>query len=353
MAVSIQTIAEETGFSRSTVGHVLAGRGDELKVAPRTQQIVLDAARRLGYRPSFFAASLRKGQADLIIVLGSASRSQWRRQRQQRTTEVLFEAGQRVQLFDWRWGRAQSQRFFDLLADLQPRGLIVSEVHGQGRMLAKLHAAGTVMVCGDGPRHGIPELEIDSVHLDRQEVGRLAMHHLLELGHQRIVCVQSRNPRAWELRDRSIGYHRALKDAQLPTSALRHVWCADEQSQDDLADGYRSMGAVLRLDPRPTGVIASNDRVAMGILKACADHGVRVPQDMSVIGAEDHAIGAYLPQPLTTLRFPIEAMAQTAASLLQQRLGGSTAPRQSLSMTPQLLPRATTAPPFMTGVSNA
>lgn len=345
MTVSIQTIADETGFSRSTVGHVLAGRGDELKVAPRTQQVVLEAARRLGYRPSFFAASLRKGQSDLLIVLGSSSRSQWRAERQRLTTQVLFEGDHRVQLFDWRWGREQPERFFDLLADLRPRGMVVSEAVGQGEMLAKVRAAGTVMVIGDGPRNGLPGLEIDGVYLDRQEVGRLAMKHLLDLGHRRIVCAQRSRAQAWELRDRCVGYRRALKEAGVPASSLRYAWVEVERQGDELANGYETMLALLKSKPRPTGVIASNDHVAIGLLKACADRGVRVPEEISIIGAENYAVGSYLPNPLTTVHFPSERMAHKAAELLQRRLDGDAAPLQYISVTPTLVPRATTAPP--------
>lgn len=349
MGVSIQTIADATGFSRSTVGHVLAGRGDELKVAPRTQQIVLETARRMGYRPSFFAASLRRGQSDLIVVLGSSSRSQWRAERLRQTTQALYEHEHRVQLFDWRWARRQPQPFFELLADLRPRGMVVSEVVDQGPMLAQLREAGTVIVIGDGPRTGVPELPADGVYLDRQDVGRLAMSHLLKLGHRRIACAQRPNARAWELRDRCVGYRRALKDHGVPASALRYVWNDDErEGGDELAAGYRTMLGILALDPRPTGVVASNDVVATGLLKACADRGVRVPEEMSIIGAEDHAVSAYLPQPLTSLRFPIEQMAQHAASLLQRRLEAGEAdadPPRYVPISAELVPRATTAAP--------
>ena len=344
MAITLSTIASHTGFSRTTVGQVLQGRGNQLKIHAETQRVIREAASRLDYRKCSIGRALRTGKLDVVALVGLARGQPWRLERQRATAGILRDRGFRVHLFDLQWDADREDRLFEELLDLKPLGIVISEVRPAPRYwksLQKLHRSGIPLVGADGPPDGWAGLPIDRVYLDREMSAYLAAQHLIELGHRQIACALPAANIAWELRARVGGFRRAMNDAGLPVekNSVFHPGRRDT----DLEIGYEMLDAARRIGCAATGMITTNDQLAIGFIKACLDSGIRVPQDLSIVGSEDHPVSRFHPIPITTLAFPIAEMAQTAVDLLMGRIDGSRGGLEAVRFTPSLVARESTA----------
>jgi|GEM_PF-2568825 len=341
MAVTLQTIAEHTGFSRSTVGHVLAGRGDELNISPDTQAQILQAAKSLGYRKGFMGQALRTGKADLVAIIGHAHQFHWREKRVALTAGLLRDRGYRVHLIDVEWDAGGRERATNELLDLNPLGVIFGEVAPMtAKYVEKLYQAGVPVVVGEGMPPEFGELPCDRIYLDREETNWIATKQMIDLGHRHLVCLQDPESTAWEVRQRLAGFYRAIKEAGLRKSNGQAFL---RKAEDDLACGYASWAMAKDEFPKATAFLAANDRVAAGLMNAVLEDGVGVPDDISIMGAENEAFSAYMNPRMSTIAYPIEEMAQAAVDLLISRINGSRKALQTVRYVGNLIERATTA----------
>jgi LacI family transcriptional regulator len=182
--------------------------------------------------------------------------------------------------------------------------------------------------------------QIDSVVVDNQRGGLLATRHLLELGHRRIAIIQG--PAKYKsLGERYLGYLQALWEAGLPHPG---PLIQPGLSHGLPRKGYIEMQRLLQLDPPPTAVFAVSDRTALGALEAIYERGLRVPEDISLVGFDDIALGAHARPPLATLRTDKYAMGATAVRRLDELLGERTHIPLRQVLPVNLVLRASTAP---------
>jgi LacI family transcriptional regulator len=191
----------------------------------------------------------------------------------------------------------------------------------------------------------IDDLAADLVEVNHEAGGYLATQHLLQLGHRRIACIAG--PQALSsARQRLQGYRRALLEAGLrdDRKLLRN---GDFTS----AGGHAGMASLLAKSPSewPTAVFASNDLMAIGAVCAAAAKGLRLPQDLSVVGFDDIALAAFSNPPLTTVVQPKHQTGELAARLLLQRIAEPGRPLQREILQPSLVVRQSTGP--LSGVS--
>ena len=139
--------------------------------------------------------------------------------------------------------------------------------------------------------------------------------------------------------DRCLGHKQAMTDASLSISSLLTIegtWLAPS--------GYESYQKLARLDPPPTAVFAQNDQMAVGVLRAARDRGLKIPDELSVIGVDDIPLAAYFSPPLTTLRQDFARIGREATSLLIQTVELPDAPAHQLRITAELIIRRSTGP---------
>jgi LacI family transcriptional regulator len=165
-----------------------------------------------------------------------------------------------------------------------------------------------------------PDVSCDRVVTDDVEVGRLATAHLVAQGRRAIAHVTG-TP-VVHARRRAQGYRAALKDARMKA---RREWIVRGGFKE--ADGYRAMRSLLRLEPPIDAVFAANDASAIGVMKAVWDAGLRVPEDIAVVGAGDIALGDLLRVPLTTISWSRDEQGKAAAALLFERIDQPSASR--------------------------
>ncbi|MCL2516377.1 MAG: LacI family transcriptional regulator [Microbacteriaceae bacterium] len=326
--VTITDVAREAGVSVATVSKVVNGR---YGVAPGTFERVMAIVTRLGYETSLVASSLRRRQTNVIGVL---------------VTEFEPYSAELLKGI----GAAAHGTGYELLAysgwadDAPPVGW-------ERRSLSRL--AGTLI---DGailvtptvllPDTSIPVVAIDPhtgsggpSTIDSDNVGgaRAATEHLIALGHTRIAHLRGRADLE-SSRLREAGYRDALQAAGLPHDPAL-VLAGDYRH----ADGASSARLLLQRPDRPTAIFAANDLSALGAMSAARELGLRVPQDVSIIGFDDIPEAAR--GRLSTIAQPLHEMGAMALRMLVGQLAGGAAEQQHGHLSAELIVRDTTAAP--------
>lgn len=301
-------VAKRAGVSRSTVSLIL-NNTPGLKFAEATRARVLRAAAELGYVPSAAARSLARGEARALgLIICQAEHlcvDAFIPQVLYGLNEVSREHGYSV-LVEALEHLPSAELYYELVRAKRIDGLIVLNPRAQDAALDELLAEGfPIVILGR------------DVGSDDLRGGRLATEHLIRLGHRRIAHITFGPASSAAANNRLEGYRQALAAAGIPFEAQ-----LVRRGNYDAASGYAAMSALLA-QGGITALFASNDTVALGAMAAIQQHGLRIPQDIAVVGYDDIPIAAYANPPLTTVRtFPIDE-GRLAARLLLDRIRGA------------------------------
>lgn len=222
-----------------------------------------------------------------------------------------------------------------MLRQRQVDGVVLGSANASGNtdLLQQMTSLGVGLVMIDRDDH--PEVSCDRVLTDDQEVGRLATAHLISQGRKAVAHITG--TQVVHARRRADGYRAAIKAAGVKA---RPEWIVRGGFKE--ADGYRGMQKLLSIKPRVDAVFAANDPAAIGAMKAIWDAGLKIPDDVAVIGAGDITFGDLLRVPLSTVRWSREDLGRAAAQLLLDRIDGDGAePRrpQRIVIPPRLVAR--------------
>ena len=329
----IRHVAALAGVSVGTVSRALRGQPG---VAPDTRHRVKAAAGELGYVASPSAASLASGRTMAVGVVVPFITRWFFSSVVQGAEAVLADAGYDVLLYDLA-GRADARtRLFGgrLLEKRVDAALLVTLALDSAERQAMRDLGRPVALVGG--RAGFPSVAIDDV-----QAGQTATQHLLELGHRRIAFV-GLDPAAkgtfHVASDRRKGYRLALRRADVPVDPQLEV-----PGDFTVAGGRRAMRELMALANPPTAVFAASDEMAMGCLHAIRLAERRVPEDISVIGIDDHEMSTL--HDLTTVAQPVIEQGRIAADLLLGLLRGDTPPAADVVVPTRLVVRSTTAAP--------
>jgi DNA-binding LacI/PurR family transcriptional regulator len=293
-------VALAAGVSRATVSFVLNDKPNS-RVSDDTRHRVLEAARLLGYTPNTAARSLASGEAVAGLLLAATRRDYGATVA--RTFDLLLdhtiEDGTDALL------HADSEQFgiaaAQLWAKLRPESVLAesSRCDAEATELLRLAGVRALIVHGSESVDYAPALVIP-----QHPFGRIAVEHLASLGHRRILFLAPTGPAATETGSERLSGARDAAAAAGVQLTVSHGG-ATSASLRDWAHAWR-------FDPAaPTGVVAYDDRLAMAAIRALADAGIRVPTEVSVVGADDHPAAAdYIPR-LTTSTFAAGALADT------------------------------------------
>lgn len=327
---TIRDVATRAGVSYQTVSRVL---NDSPQLRPATRERVLDAIRELGYRPSAAARALASSRSRLIGILAAESHSFYGTATAMSAIEqAARDAGYRVAVVNVATPDAES--LADGLEHLQRESVeAIVVLAPQERALEAIDslAIGVPFVTlGAAGRGADPRLLVD------QAAGaRLATEHLLGLGHTRIAHIAG--PQHWvEAHARLEGFTTRLEEEGLaPAGVIAGDWSAES--------GYRAGLRLLDEVPDLTAVFAGNDQMALGLLHACADRGLRVPDDLSVVGFDDVPEAAHYLPALTTIRQDFAEVGRRTIGVVLAELRGQ-APTVDRPVPPVLVERASTKP---------
>jgi len=329
---TIQDVARDAGVSTATVSRVFSS--PELVLEP-TRLKVMEAVARLGYEPNFAAKSLRTLRTEKILVTVPDISNPFFSRVIRGVEEAAHAAGYSVLLGDTRHQEVREEQYATMLRRKEADGLIFL-----GHRLPDTLAE---MVATLGPRTPIvngcefrPDLGVSSVHIDNEGAAAEVMDHLHGLGHSRIGVITG--PLASPLSaDRLTGARAA---------AERHGQALQVMTGDfSIESGLHRADAMLAGPDRPTAIFCFSDEMAMGALEAIRRHGLRCPQDVSLVGFDDIRFAEYLAPKLTTVSQPMDEIGHQVVRLLLDILKGRATTLQQVTLPHRLIVRESTAAP--------
>ncbi len=337
--MSLKTIAELTGLSMNTVSRALRGKG---YIAPDTKAKVEAAAREVGYRPNRAARSLRGGKGYEIAVISFFSENS--RHGDALQLDRMIGVKQRLALDDYEVLPIflfREERFFNRnlqtlkrLASSRPAGAVWFEETMALEHYAAVAAGFDFPVVRIAPE---PDRAGDCVSLDRAQGVADAVEFLYRKGCRRIAMAMAGEGHVTGF-GRLSGYCRAVAGLGLPEWIIRTVHYAEDPYEEGRSLGFELARAAVR----PDGIVAYSDYLAAGMLAALNASGVKVPDELQLVGFDDRELAGFTAPPLTTLAQPSYELGRAAAELLLRRLNDPGAPAECRSVRMNLMERNST-----------
>ena len=330
---TIRQIADQAGVSIATVSRVLNGRGD---VSDDTRDLVARVIRENGYTANRGARGLSGGRTGMVGVVVPLVFPAYFSGILDGAAEALFERDLHIVLSPTRQEHDREVSVLDRLHGVTDGSLIILPEESSEELERHLDNGFRFVVIDPLMRL---DQRIPSVSAANISGADQAMRHLLDLGHRRIA--QIAGPHGWlATEDRRRGYRAALASAGiLPDPAL------EVESIPEVDPGRNAAAALLALPDPPTAIFAFNDDTAIGAIQAARERGLRVPEDLSVVGFDDVEHATIVTPALTTVRQPLAEMGRTAVSLLSRLMDGQSFETLHVELATRLVVRDSTAPP--------
>ncbi len=335
-------VAARAGVAPNTASSILNKRPDSW-ASQETRERVLLAAKELNYQPSKAALALRLGRYQTIGLVVSDLNNPYYPVFADYFNQAAAIHGYDLVIESTRNDSANEERSFRSVFNRQVDGaaLIISDTERHRPFLAELAKAGSpVVALSAQPEKPMP---VDSVVCDFTAGVTQAIDHLIELGHRRFVFL-SALAKGQQDGNRPFLFHDLLGRKGVNPDNQFFVTCEHdvESARDSFRDFLQRQKA-----RRPTALIAMNDLSAIGAIRAAREVGLRVPEDLSVIGADNIPLAEFLPVSLTTISQPTKDMVARAASLLHHRISSTTKspPSQTIFPTELLIRESTSTAP--------
>jgi DNA-binding LacI/PurR family transcriptional regulator len=330
-AKTLEAVALDAGVSRATVSRVVNGSN---RVTPETRTVVEKAIRKLGYVPNRAARSLvtRRTESIGLVIPEPTTKlfgDPFFPQLIRGINAVLGEADQVLVLLTPQ-SPHDEEKLGDYLVSGHLDGAMLVSLHGADPLPAFLAERGIPVVVGGRPTRGVP---VDVVDVDNVQGALQAVRHLIALGRRRIVTVTGPLDMA-PAEDRLAGYRSALIEA-----AIDHDPTLELAGDFDQTVARESIEAFMAGGGRFDSVFAASDVMAVGAMAAIRRAGLRVPQDIAVVGYDDSALALFSDPPLSSVRQPIEEMGREMARSILAQLGTSRQVPRSVVLATELVVR--------------
>lgn len=325
-------VAKLAGVSRTTVSFVL-NQVPGVSISETTRQRVLEAAKALNYYPNSAGRKLVSGKSNTLgLILRQSS-------------EQVFADAFLIQVMLGVEQIATQEGFHVLLKPVEP-----GDSTGYTRLINENHVDGIIL---SGPRQDdteiihlhrqgvpillmgqLPESTIPFVDINAEAGAATAVQHLINLGHRHIGIITNAPLTYTSARQRLDGCCKAMKNAGLE---IQEQWI--KEGNYTPASGFAAMSEILQHSPRPTAMFIASDVVAMGAIQAIKRAGLRIPEDMSVVGFDDVPLAAYYDPPLTTIRLPAYGLGYAAGERLIRLIHGESLEQNGLLLDSELIVR--------------
>jgi LacI family transcriptional regulator len=325
MAVTVRDVAQAAGVSQATAARALGGYG---YASPAVRERVAEAAERLGYTPNGVAKALvSRATLTVGVVVGDIENPFFARAARG-LSDVFDAAGYTVLLANADEDPERERRALQALLARRVDGLVI--VPAPGTRAADVTAAEPPIVQLDRAVRG---LAADAVMVENAAGAVLAVRHLVSLGHRRIGLV-SDSPQIGSSGERISGYRRGLREAGMEVDdSLISL------GGSTLADGQAAAAALLARPDRPTAVFTANNFMTHGMLLAARDAGLRIPDDLALVGFDDLDWTTIVDPPLTVVSQPVGELGRAAAERLLERIGGDDSPTRRIRLPAELIVR--------------
>lgn len=309
----MRQIAERAKVSIGTVSHVINGTA---RVRPRLRQRVLEAIRSLGFQPSALAQGLRRNRTNILGMIIPDITNPFFPSVVRGAEDVAFQNSLRVILCNTDNDPTKEAAYLSELHSYRIAGLLIIPAAGSD-LESELVAAGGAaapVVCIDRCPEGWAG---DAVVASNEGGAYQATKHLIQLGHRDLAVITGPRKLA-PASERLRGFKNALSDAKLSISPE-----FIQEAAFDSRSGCLAAKRLLRMLPRPTAIFACNDMMALGVLHAVHELGLRCPEDVSLVGFDNLEFCEYTSPALTSVYQPGYQIGAAAANLLMERINGA------------------------------
>jgi len=328
MSVTIRDVARAAGVSTATAARALGGYGH---ASPAARRKVSESARRLGYRPNVVARALVSRTTTTVGLVVGDIENPFFAAAARGLADVMDAHGYTVLLANADEDAGRERRAVDALRARQVDGMVVVPAPGASpEHLAELVTAGVPLVLLDRAVVGVAA---DSVLVRNVAGARAAVAHLAGLGHRRIGVV-SDSPEITSSAERIQGYRQALRAAGIaPEPGLISI---GGPTRDD---GEAAALRLLDRADRPTAVFTANNFMTVGALRAARSLGLRIPDDVALVGFDDLDWTTLVQPPVTVVRQPVADLGRVAGERLLRRLEGDAGPPNRIRLDANLIVR--------------
>lgn len=324
----MKDVARLAGVSTSTVSHVI---NKDRFVSEAIRLRVEDAIRTLNYAPSALARSLKLNQTRTIGMLITASSNPFFSELVRGVERSCFERGYSLVLCNTDGDEQRMNRNLETLLQKRVDGLLLlcTETHQPSPAIMKRYPAIPTVMMDWSPFDGDSDVIQDNSLLG----GDIATRYLIDKGYTRIACVTGPLDKT-PARLRLEGYRAAMRRAGLRVAEDYEVI-----GDFEFAGGLRAMQSLLALPEPPQAVFMGNDAMAVGAYQALYQVGLRIPQDIALVGYDDIELASYMTPPLTTIHQPKDELGELAIDVLIHRMAQPELQQQRLQLTPVLMVR--------------
>jgi LacI family transcriptional regulator len=332
-AASVKDVAAAAGVSLGTVSNVL-NRPDRVSAATRAR--VQAAMTDLGFVRNESARQLRAGTSRTLAYVMLDASNPFFTDVAQGIESAADAAELSLVLCNSGNGASREEAHLALLQQQRVQGVLVTPVEPESPLLEEVRRRGTPLVIVDRTRD---DQSFCSVAVDDQLGGRLAVEHLLDRGHTRVAFIGG-PLHLGQVRDRLEGARQAWTDAGMPDDDLVVLATEALDVREGRSAGQRLAG--LPSSRRPTAAFCANDLLALGLLQQAIGSGVRVPEQLAIVGYDDIVFAAAAAVPLTSVRQPRQELGRTAAELVLDEATNAAHQHRQVLFTPELVARAST-----------
>jgi DNA-binding LacI/PurR family transcriptional regulator len=307
--ITMKEVAERAGVSSTTVSFILNEKA-QMAIPEETRERVMQAVRELGYVRNSAGRRLASGKSRTLgFVLPAAEHIRV----DAFIPQFLYSVNQVCHLHHFNLLVHAVERpsaphaYLDLVTANEIDGIFIVNPQENDTQIDALLDSGFPVVADPGREHPLA----CGVGIDNVTAAKTAVHHLISLGHRRIGCINYAPSRFLSAAGRCVGYREALQEAGLEYDESLVCW-ADFSNES----GYHALNRLLDQTKLPTALFIGNDTVAIGVLGALRERGLRVPDDVALASIDDIPSARFLSPPLTTVRVPASEFGSVAGEML-------------------------------------
>ncbi|MEH8047839.1 substrate-binding domain-containing protein [Gallibacterium anatis] len=327
---TMKDIARIAKVSTSTVSHVI---NNTRYVSDEIREKIMKVVNELNYTPSAVARSLKVKETKTLGMLVTATSNPFFAEVVSGVEQYCNQHHYNLIISSIDGNEQRLQQNIQTLIQKQVDGLLLMYSNTRHAMVEQLNLNLPIVVMDWWPT----ELNADKIYENSEFGAYLATKTLIEQGHKNIAIITGKLDKSLA-HNRLLGYQKALQDAHLP---INPDWIIE--SHFDFEGGVEGMKKLLQITPRPTAVFACSDTIAVGVYQVAWQQGLRIPQDISVIGYDNIMLAQYLTPPLTTIHQPKAELGKLAVETLLERIKSPDLEYKTTMLQPQLIWRVSVA----------
>jgi len=333
--ITLRTLAEHLGLSRTTISMILNDVPDATRFPEETRRRVVESAKRLGYRPNYFARSLGRKRSYLIGVIAPDLGDGFEAALISGFERRLLDTGYTSFVSNHFWSPSLLQRHIENLRDRGVEGLLLID-----STPSEAPGIPTVMIGTSRSPKWSTRVSIDNAFGIRETI-----HHMASLGHKEIAFIKGLEGTG-DMEDRWNAVLATCQDVGVRVDPRLTVQLErlDLIGMRHSEEGRIAMQKLLGRGRHFTALVAYNDITALGAMTVLREAGLRVPEDVSVMGFDDIGFASLAYPPLTTIRQPLRTMGATAAEVLLRKIATDESV-ENISVRPELVVRSSTCSP--------